>query len=56
VQKWLFDEIKFINNLKFLYKEKKTAADTTCTLSTRMVDYPIEDILRVGELMENYDE
>ena len=56
MKKWIFEEIQEINKIQFLYKDKQSAMNTAYLLASRMLEYPIEDVLHVNELMENYEE
>ena len=53
-QKYIFEEIQKVNNLKFDNKDKEKPDGYVTSLSARMHKYPMEDILRVNYLMEDY--
>ena len=44
----------YIIRLQFDFLEKNSPFDYVCTLANRMVDYPIEDILKVDYFYENF--
>ena len=54
VQKWIFDEIKIMNQLKFDNKNKEEPDDYVDEIVSTMPYYPIQDILRLDFLMEKF--
>lgn len=50
----IFEEIKKISKFQFDYKDKEKPIGYTTSLVSRMHNYPIEDVLKIGYLMEDY--
>jgi secreted Zn-dependent insulinase-like peptidase len=57
VQKWIYDELREINNTAFEYKENTSCISSYISKCTKNLHYyPLQDILRVSHLYSNYDE
>lgn len=55
-QDYIYKDLQQINQLDFHYKEKSSKIiNYVYTLSKKMKDYPIQDILRVNYLYEEFD-
>ena len=53
-QRWVFDEIKKINQLKFDFADKKQGMSAAAQLSKRMQDVPVEEVLFKEYFMEEW--
>jgi len=54
-EKRIFDEIKKIAKVNFEHKDKESPMNYVMTLSERMHYFPIEDVLRLNYLMEDFN-
>jgi len=54
VNKELWEEFRKVLKLKFNYKDKEKPINYVNTLSVRMNYYPIEDVVQLSHLMEEY--
>jgi len=53
-EKWIFEEIKKINKLSFDFKDKEQPMGYVSGLARTMQDFPVEDVLQVYYLMEEF--
>ena len=51
---YVFEEIKKVNELKFLFKEKERAENYVVGLSASLQKYPVQDILKLNYFMEKF--
>lgn len=54
VQKFVFDEKRYINQLKFDFKEKERPDGYVINLSSNLQIYPVENILNHGYMLEDF--
>ena len=53
-QQWIFDELKQIKKLRFLFKDKSTAVNEATSLADSLNEYPPEDVLIANYLLEEF--
>ena len=55
VEQWRFEELKRKKALDFRFKEKGSPSNYAVALSGKLLDYPPQDVLTAGNLLEHYD-
>jgi len=55
-KQWIFEEIQKATNMKFTFLEKATPVDTVTSLTSKLLYYPYNEVLKLNYFMENYNE
>ncbi len=55
LQRWLFDEQQLMANLSFTFQEPTQAISAVSSLSRRMQEYPLEEIISAPYAWENFN-
>ena len=55
IERWRFDELARKRALDFRFKEKSAPGDYAVELSARLLDYPGDEVLTAGNLLQRYD-
>jgi len=53
-ERWIFEEVQKINKIRFDFKDKEQPISYTQSLSILMQYYPLEDVLRLHYMMEEF--
>ncbi|MGK0289919.1 MAG: insulysin [bacterium] len=56
VQKWIFNEIQQMGAINFRFKAKENPFSYVRQLSSNLQNYPAEDIIQAGWMLEKFDE
>ena len=55
IERWRFDELARKRALDFRFEEKSAPGDYAVELSARLLDYPGDEVLTAGNLLQRYD-